>query len=54
MRAVPLQGASNVMLKEFLTSGLAVSAANVCTNPIGVCAHSAQLPWPCAGFLLCQ
>ena len=29
------QGSPNAMLKEFLTSGLSVSAANVCTNPIG-------------------
>ena len=44
MRAVRLQGATNAMLKEFLTSGLAVSAANVCTNPIGVCTlHAASL-----------
>ena len=30
-----LQAYTNAVLKEFLTSGLAVSAANVCTNPIG-------------------
>jgi hypothetical protein len=36
------------MLKEFLTSGLSVSAANVCTNPIGEQPASRLLPplWP--------
>ena len=29
------QGSPHAIFKEFLTSGLSVSAANVCTNPIG-------------------
>lgn len=39
-----LQSTPNSVFKEFLTSGLSVSAANVCTNPIGANPLQ-QLPW---------
>lgn len=38
------QGTPNAVFKEFLTSGLSVSAANVCTNPIGASLRQAIPP----------